>query len=730
MKQTLLISFIALTFFTVSAKDKVIDNPVYEFSNTGITHITKIELSKKETRVHVHSIFIPNWWVKYPQTSYIEDCATGKRLQVTGIVNGEFDKEIYMPASGDSTFVLIFPPLDKSVTKINLCADDETDTPEIFGISLNPKTKPKNKEIPAEVSQWISNELAKSKLKTLMDFEAGDFFVADTARLIGYINGYDPRAKFSTGMIYASNEITNEDYPTVVHVYEDGRFEATIPMNFPEYSSVSFNRTSIDFYIQPGQTLAMLLDWEDFLMADRLRNTIYSFKNVSYQGATADINSELSAFNAQLPDLPFRRIYDEMEGKSPDEFKSFYNECMSDYNSAYQSLLETKKLSEASKNILQNKYQLMHAVYLFEYEIRSARSNQMPIEFYDFLQNIPMNNKELLSIQNFSTFTNRLEYCQPLMNAQRSVYEAMQPKKNIFQYLFEELNIQKMPEDEAFSLMGESLNAKFNSPDVTQEERDKLLEEYRVASAKFAERYQQHIDAYKIKYIDVIQNMTQLEMEIKQWQIKDSIYANVLKLKPGIVYDITKIRALDFVFGEQLNENKDDAWIFLTNQTSNVSEQFLKKEADRLFLKNFPEESRVAYELPNTNDAKIFKELIAPFKGKYLLVDFWATSCGPCVYNIKQTKALREKHKNSQDIAFVFVTSEYESPLSAYDKFVNEQELTNTYLLNTDQYRYLRQLFRFNGIPRYVLVDREGKIMNDNFNVHNFEHWLREMSID
>ena len=730
MKRTFLTLLIALISFTVFSKDKVIVNPVYEFSKTGIEHVAKIELSENETRLHIHSIFLPNWWVKFPKTSYIEDCATGKRWQATGIINGEFDKEIFMPASGDSTFVLIFPPLDKTTTKINCCLNDESDIPVIFGISLDPKTKPISKEMPAGVSQWIDSELAKAKRKTLMDFEAGEFFEKDTARLIGYIKGYDLRAGFSTGMIYARNEITREDYPVVVQIHEDGRFEATIPMNFPKYSSVVFNRNSVNFYIQPGQTLAMLLDWEEFLMADRLRNILYSFKGVQYQGATAGINKELSTFEAQLPQLPYRKIYNEMKGKSPDEFKSFYNECISAYTKAYQKQLETEKLTEASKNILQNNYQMMYAMYLFEYAMDYAQSNQMPLEFYDFLQDIPMNNKELLSIQHFSVFINRLEYCQPLGNARQSVYKLLQPEKTYFQYLFEELNLQKTPEDEAFLLMGESFNEKVNSPDVEPEAREKFLGEYRAASEKFDEKYQQYADAYGKKYLDVIKRLTQAEIALKQWQLKDSIYTNELKLKSGIVYDVTKIRSLDQMFREVLDDNKEDAWNLLTELLFDIPELFLKKEADRLFQKNFPEESQNAYELPNTNEANIFKELIAPFKGKYLLVDFWATTCGPCVYNIKQTKTLREKYKDSKDVDFVFITSDSESPLSAYDKFVNEQELTNTYRLTADQYRYMRQLFRFNGIPRYVLVDREGKILDDDFSAHSFENWLREMSLD
>ena len=740
MKKTILTLIVVIAnLCVITAKDRVINNPVYEFNNTGITHVTKIELGGKETRLHVHEI-IPNWWVKFPKTSYIEDCATGKRWQATGIINGEFDKEIYMPESGDSTFVLIFPPLDKSVTKINLCVDDENDKSynfddenkkyAIFGISLDPKAKPRSKEIPIEVMQWIDDELAKSKRKTLMDFNAGEFFATDTARLIGYINGYDPRAGFSTGMIYAKNVITREDFPVVVQIHEDGRFEAAIPMNYPEYMDVIFNRSYINFYTQPGQTLAILLDWEAFTMANRLWIFSYKPKNTRYQGVSANINNELSAFKSQLPALPFGKFFNEMDSKNPNEFKSFYEECMSDYSTAYQRLLETEKLSEQTKTILKNNFQMMYVSYLFDYEMRSRMRDespiQLPLDFYDFLQDIPMNNKELLSTPNFSTFINRFEYCQPF-DAQYKIYVAMRPEKSYEQYLFEELNIQKTPEDEVFFLMQDSIYIKLNSQYITNEEKKKLREEWDNVFENFEKRYEQHYETYEKKYVDVVKTLTQEEIGLGMWQIKDSVYTNELKLMPGIVYDVTKIRTLDNIFKVTFNDNKEEAWNYLAALTSDIPESFLRKEADRLFRKNFPEVERTAYELPDTPEAQIFKELIAPFKGKVLLVDFWATTCGPCVSNIKQQKELRKKYRDSPDMAFIFITSESESPAGAYNNFVEEQELIHTYRLNADQYRYLRQLFRFNGIPRYVLVDGEGNILDDNFISHNIVHKLNEL---
>lgn len=641
MKKSIVVLIFGMSVaFAAAAKDRVIVNPVVDFANTGINQLTKVELGDKETRLYIRTVFLPHWWVKFPTTTYIEDAATGEKWLATGILNGEFDKEIFMPASGDSTFVLIFPKLDKKVKKINFCNTDGADESVLYGISLDPKDVKKSKEMPSEVQAWLAGEVANSKRKSLMDFKSGEFFAKDTARLVGYIKGYDPRAGFTTGMIYAGNVITREDYPVVIQIHEDGRFEGNIPMVFPEYLMLIFENFRFYFYIQPGETLSMVLDWDEFLTADRLRYRRHPFSNITYQGVSAQINKELTAFYAQLPELPYQKIYgDERKGEFAG-YKSHLDAITADYTNQYKHLLETEKLSEQTRKILQYNYKMQFAYFLMDYEMDFGIRNReagikLPIEFYDLLQDIPMQDRELLSTPDFSGFINRFEFASPF--------------------------------------------------DINPRE----------------------------------------ERSTDTWRQKDSIYSEVLKLQPSIIYDITKVRSLDSGFKHWAKDQREDAAVFLNKLKKGIAEPFLKEEADRIFQKHFPLEKPVAYELPNTAAAKLFKDIIAPYKGKILFVDFWATTCGPCIYNIKQHKALRESYKGSKDIDFVFITAADLSPINAYNKFIEEQELTNTYRVSQDDYQYLRQLFKFNGIPRYVLVDREGRILNGDASAYSFEQDLK-----
>ncbi|GHT50783.1 hypothetical protein AGMMS49982_06750 [Bacteroidia bacterium] len=312
----------------------------------------------------------------------------------------------------------------------------------IFGLLPTFTAAAANKAVPdftpsgiTKVQAWLDGEVARSKRKALMDFTAGEFFSRDTARLVGYIKGYNPRAGFTTGTVHADNVITREDYSVEIQVHADGRFEGNIPMLFPEVLRVTFQKQYFDFYIQPGETLAMVLDWNEFLKAGRMKNTQYKFPNTKYQGVSAQINTELTAFNAQLPDLPYRKIYGAEQKRKPADYKAFLTSITADYTNQYRRLLETENLSAPTRKILQDSYKIKFALFLLDYEDAYGYANrdtiehfpgELPLEFYEFLQEIP-NDKELLSTSDFDIFVNRLEYAA----VSYGIYRAQIPEKGL-----------------------------------------------------------------------------------------------------------------------------------------------------------------------------------------------------------------------------------------------------------------------------------------------------------
>lgn len=173
MKQLLLLVFAFILASSVysQASPKVIVNPSYEVKSSGIANVVKIELNDTEMRLTIHCTFVPYWWVSFTKPEhFVRDCETGKMYELKGIEGDELDKQIWMKASGDSTFVLIYPPLDPAVTKIDFGND-------VYGISLNnSKGERLPSTIPVKVTKWIDQELAKVKRNAPIDLNSPLFF--------------------------------------------------------------------------------------------------------------------------------------------------------------------------------------------------------------------------------------------------------------------------------------------------------------------------------------------------------------------------------------------------------------------------------------------------------------------------------------------------------------------------------------------------------------------------
>ena len=69
-------------------------------------------------------------------------------------------------------------------------------------------------------------------------------------------------------------------------------------------------------------------------------------------------------------------------------------------------------------------------------------------------------------------------------------------------------------------------------------------------------------------------------------------------------------------------------------------------------------------------DKKLIK--LADFKGKVVLVDFWATWCEPCLREIPNIK---ENYEQFRDKGFEVVGINMNTVLSDYDDFFSAQEL-------------------------------------------------------
>jgi len=144
---------------------------------------------------------------------------------------------------------------------------------------------------------------------------------------------------------------------------------------------------------------------------------------------------------------------------------------------------------------------------------------------------------------------------------------------------------------------------------------------------------------------------------------------------------------------------------------SELTDSFLLEKADRMY-QHCLDTKDFTYKLPQTKATQILQKITNQFKGKYVFLDFWSIGCGPCRANIERTESAREELRKNPEVAFVFITNEYESPEKLYNEYVS-QHLKNDYVfrLPNEDYVLLRELFQFNGIPHYETLDKQGDVI-------------------
>lgn len=206
----------------------------------------------------------------------------------------------------------------------------------------------------------------------------------------------------------------------------------------------------------------------------------------------------------------------------------------------------------------------------------------------------------------------------------------------------------------------------------------------------------------------------QYGQDLMQYDVKRLGYETMDSARTSVLNHIDGRRALAYskmhLIAERIGEMSPD-----TAEPSYRA--FLEEYKDypkyTSFLRTFyqeiksvtPGQPAVPFELPNQNGEMV---AMSDFRGTYVLLDFWAVWCTPCLDEFPYMNRLYDKYSRS-DFEIVAISIEEDSLKwrDALDRFNNpwvqvyggngfDQETFNSY--------------RGGGIPFYILVDREGNI--------------------
>ena len=189
-------------------------------------------------------------------------------------------------------------------------------------------------------------------------------------------------------------------------------------------------------------------------------------------------------------------------------------------------------------------------------------------------------------------------------------------------------------------------------------------------------------------------------------QIPNTVYTDLTNKS---IDELVKVQRMAIQINE-FSPLTEEQFRELTALSNPVYLQELTGRNDALLAKLEANRQKTGYKVNEAGEVAnedLFYSMTSKFKGKVLLVDIWATWCGPCRMAMKEMLPMKEALAG-KDVVYIYITGET-SPLKTWENMIPDIHGEHFRVTN-EQWNFLYKELKIGGVPTYFILDRKGDI--------------------